>query len=1010
MGVSESPDDEVSIRKQDARNPPLFAGVKLPSALSKAMSAQATPPPEVSTEQTPQRSLKLSTASRPHPSEFTVLAERLGNVHLRTPAVADTAATPAPKVKPSRLNFDDAITPQQEKENYDGTSTSPTVEAAKLAQAAGMTSRAASGKNLKSLDIPRLKMPSVTSLAAEPSPMVISQTPAVARDSFGDALKILMEHRSTPQSWPKLCNALTFIEQTLYKRAASVPELAERVRNEISLIIVALARCIGCFQPQVIQSALKLVNALCLTTIARGTPMIPKLFDDIADLATSKSVTAKEAALTLVVFLLEDASVAPKLRNAENIPRLLQHMQAELESGAHSTSKIRMIEQAMEMVKTTVSGSEQEVPSIRSSSRSPLIPRISPKTPAVQQTPRERSSSPTNGEGAPVTLPRNKRLSSARSSRRRSPGQVRKALMYSQDDLDEAIRLTNEQAQANANKYSEEDIEKARLAGEAKIREEVLASGRKYTQAELESAKRMAYNEAAKQASLSGKQFTSNDMEQAARVAKEAVRKDMFNESDMEQLRLETRKKTILELEASGKRFTKEDIEQARLTGHEDATKTLFKQEDMDRVLSKGIEQGISRARQEGVFTKKELDEACHAAVHAERNGGNFYSESDLEKIRQDALDAAKSSGLFHTALDIKIAREEAYAKAKSEDSHKKHTDEDLLAFKEKVVRDTEEALKVSSIESANGIAKSLVEAETKKLTKQIELERKQKDELHSVLAEYEKTMKEMADESLNSQNHGLLDAEVNRLKNELAEVTDAFKKMKERYLESKELLAVVSGKESRVVEQNHELRQSLVELQKWCNDLKANTEKKLAKAFENVSHYRTTYLDREASAKKAESALKSAIQELERSKQTCAELSSNHASMEMQLHTSQDEVAGLNATLNELRPQYQQSVNECNSYRDEASSAKSTIAKLQAELATVKSAQAAASDAVIKAKSLATETNTLKASAYDYISRNRKLQKDLDEKEAECAELNNVCEELIALLEAEKKKSLEHS
>lgn len=1078
MRLSNSPDAEVSIRKQDASKLPQFAGVKLPSALSKAMSQQqhrANSPSASTSQRTPEPSPEQSSQqSPPHPSEFTVLAQRLGSIHLRTPAIGGSHATPAPKVKPARLDFDAALTPQQDKENVDTNSNAPSVEAEKLALAAGKLSLS-SGKaekpnstlNVMSAQVPPLSMSEITPVLSEPSPMVIAQTPAIPRDVLGDALQVIEKHRDTPQSWQKLCYALSFVERTLYEKAGTTPAIAQRVANGIAPITAALARCIGSYQPQVIQSALKLVNALVLTNVSRNTSLISRLFDDIADLATSKSVTAREAALTMVTFILAEPSVAPKLRNTQSIERMVQHLRSEFKSGNHSAGKTNMIKQAIDIVIANApSMASTGSPSDHSSFTSPPVPQasplsggqsshtptVSPETPSSRQimsATRVRNASPPSPPNAPATLPRNKRLSSTRTPRRISPKEMHKVLKFSQEDMDEARRMAIEQAQnelsSNGKKYSDIDLANARQEGQTKAMQEFQSSDCKFTQADLDAARQLALTEASEQTKDSPMQYTEDDLEKAANEARDKALLTIkslgkeYSEADLESARAEAQRKALADLAEAGKSFTEADLTSARQEGFDEANKLLFKQVDIEKARAEGAEEERNQAKSSGlVFTQTDVDKARQDAVEEAKASGNIISDSEIEKIRQEALESAKANKNLFTEADLKKARDQAFSNAKSElseeaaksnlrftqedidaarkealeeakrtiDPSKKYTEGDLKQACEKAANEAKEVSKAETMDIAQGIAEGLAQTEIAELKKKLQAEKKEKEEFHAVFAEYDRTMKEMADGNMDSQNHGLLDAEVSRLKNELFEATDAFNKMKDRYTESKEVIAVMEGKETRVVEQNHQLRQSLVELQSWCNELKANSEKKLAKAFENVSHYRSTYLDREAHAKKALSELKSTKQELEQSRQTCSELSNKLASVELQLHTSQDEATGLKAALNEMRTEYQQATSECNSLREDAGAAKAALIKVQKELDQLKESQSDAAQAVDKANSLQTETRALKASAYDYMSRNRNLEKQLQEKESECKELNGICEELIVALEAEKQKS----
>ncbi len=115
MPFSDSPDEEVSIRQQNKATIPLFAGVKLPDVLSKVMATNANESPNL-----PRRA---SIQSPPKPGEMTILAQRIGNIHLETPAPAKMDIVPTSVVKPARLNFD-IDSNIDDKENIDHTTSS----------------------------------------------------------------------------------------------------------------------------------------------------------------------------------------------------------------------------------------------------------------------------------------------------------------------------------------------------------------------------------------------------------------------------------------------------------------------------------------------------------------------------------------------------------------------------------------------------------------------------------------------------------------------------------------------------------------------------------------------------------------------------------------------------------------------------------------------------------------------------------------------------------------------
>ncbi len=318
---------------------------------------------------------------------------------------------------------------------------------------------------------------------------------------------------------------------------------------------------------------------------------------------------------------------------------------------------------------------------------------------------------------------------------------------------------------------------------------------------------------------------------------------------------------------------------------------------------------------------------------------------------------------------------------------------------------DLEEAKRVAVIQAVREANEEAMN-ERKRFENQLAAERKEKEELHAVLTEYESTMSKMATDKRNSTRgpcHAMLDVEVARLKTELFETTEAFNKLKERYADAKETIAVLEGKESRVVEQNHELRQSLLELQKWSNDLKANSEKKLAKAFENVNQFRSSFLDRDARANKALSELKLANRDLEQQKEACAETAAKLSATEVKLHEAQDATASLQAALEVARASLKDITAERNALREEADSSRLQLARMQDDYDRLRESESKASDAVLKVASLELETRTLKANAYDQMAKNRKLEKLLEEKDKECEELNSICEELLTNLEKGK-------
>lgn len=281
--------------------------------------------------------------------------------------------------------------------------------------------------------------------------------------------------------------------------------------------------------------------------------------------------------------------------------------------------------------------------------------------------------------------------------------------------------------------------------------------------------------------------------------------------------------------------------------------------------------------------------------------------------------------------------------------------------------------------------------------------------ELQGVLGEYEMTMQTMVSQgnSHASAYTTSLENETKKLKAELLEVTEAYETVKERYDSAKQTMKVYENKEARNIEQIKELKKNMAELQKWSNDLKANTEKKLSKAFESVTTYRASYMDKEAHLSKANSDLIRHRAELDEEVSKHAETAGSLSRLEAKLHEEQDHRSSVEASLASSREALARVTSQKDRLQKDLGVANEELKQVKTELARMRDADSRATEAAKQLESFSVESQSLKARAYDDMTRIRALERELEAKEKEYEEISTVCEE--ALLELEKVKVKGH-
>lgn len=295
--------------------------------------------------------------------------------------------------------------------------------------------------------------------------------------------------------------------------------------------------------------------------------------------------------------------------------------------------------------------------------------------------------------------------------------------------------------------------------------------------------------------------------------------------------------------------------------------------------------------------------------------------------------------------------------------------------------------------------------SEKEVLNEALKKEQSEVMELRAVLEEYELTMQKMVSQG-NSQTsavHIALEAQNDKLKVELLEASEAFEGLKGKYESAKETITVYEKKENRFIEQIKDLKRNMVELQRWSNDLKANTEKKLTKAFDSVTTYRASYMDKEAYANKAICDLERTQSELEKAQQSNAEMAAEVGRIEVELRTEQDARSSAEASLTTAKASLSRVTSQKDRSQKELASASEALDTATAKITELQNAASRASEAQKQLDTYTSERQSLKARAYDDMTRIRELEAELDGKDKELEEMSNICEEAMSQLEQAK-------
>lgn len=232
---SVSPDAEVSIRKQDKSNIPLFTGVHLPDILSKVMVNSVEHSPELPAARV---------METPAKGEMTVLAQRLGNIHLEPSGNGNASHNSTPGVKPSKLDFEEdekenILTPSEKNQKYSASKPpvrtpprNPFLNASPVPSPA----RAAVDEISSPKDVDgNTTTPSTTTASPNTRPSIndaLEEQMRVIRGSVVD------DSNADSAGNRTLCEAFKYLENFL--KTSLKPATSQRIRSEIPALTKAL--------------------------------------------------------------------------------------------------------------------------------------------------------------------------------------------------------------------------------------------------------------------------------------------------------------------------------------------------------------------------------------------------------------------------------------------------------------------------------------------------------------------------------------------------------------------------------------------------------------------------------------------------------------------------------------------------------------------------------------------------------------------------------------------------
>ena len=352
----------------------------------------------------------------------------------------------------------------------------------------------------------------------------------------------------------------------------------------------------------------------------------------------------------------------------------------------------------------------------------------------------------------------------------------------------------------------------------------------------------------------------------------------------------------------------------------------------------------------------KEAEGRLETALRAEHATSLKKAVTEAEET-QRAICKAEYNAALYIAVDAELQKQK----------EAQRTDFDVSVQKASAAK--EEALQAQLKEAEAALEKVTVEAEqsVSQIAKQLDEARKTNAELTELHTLKVQTMEKEHKESM------LL------LNSTCEDLTKSMDALQEESLarEKNETLAV---------EQNNELREALRGLQEWADELKANVEKKLKKAYENV-------MEREAELKRLRYSLEQSKEKMVAEEKKVEELTSRVSSIDVLYTKAQADLVRSQDTVSKQTKEVENLRNECNQLREEMESNTKMMTVMEKKMQKFKQESEFADVSARKVLELQSDLAKQKERSFEYFN-------ELQAKSRECDDLYKTCDEVVGKIE----------
>lgn len=720
---ADSPDAEVSIRKQEKANIPLFSGVHLPDILSKVMVNSAEQSPEL-----PAGSRVMPTPSK---GEMTILADRIANIHIEQNASASRSSTP--NVKPSKLDFEEEkenIPDSSEKQAFSASKPpahtpprNPFLNSSTTSTPAASPARSGSPKNVDG----DTSAPSSTSPNAE----------AKFNDTFEEQMRVIREavvddNNADSAGNRTLCEAFKFLENFL--KTSFTSAINKRVRPETPTLTKALEESTQHDIPELNDRALHLINMLVESGCTKDTEFISRLFDNVASLASRVHL----ASGTLSLFLSEEPGQAARIGKVKNTIQIVRHLEKQATSLRlkNSQRRIKLVEAAIETVKKIMdpgylTRKSQSVPPLGLFSRQSSFastPFSSPpyssrpfSTPRPHSSPRvyqlptnfsnlvgaspsvrsPLSASPANSVG--MSTPINKHISSSAQTTGSPPDR-----MYTQAEFDNAVNtavLATEKRHREIFK-SEYQTEVRNAVAEAEMKQ------KEALQAEYNTAVKSRVQEAV------DKLRETLEAEHAHALLKAVAEVEEKAKNESKTVFDETVKKHVDEVKEKLTAANKEELDTAVGAAREETEKMLNARLELIEYELENVTVEAERSVAEMAGRLEEARKDLEAERNTTSEKFSLMEKKSLDELRIAKETCEKQKGLIERLRAEILAMEEHDATIVAQNVELRNATRELQNYNEELKQKSDKKL-AKAFEKAKSDCEALMErdAEVKRTT-----------------------------------------------------------------------------------------------------------------------------------------------------------------------------------------------------------------------------------------------------------------------------------------------------